>query len=146
MDMCAKNKSQLQIHPLENPVDIKFSDVTPESESEESLLKCVYFDSNNSIEFSNVTNGNICSTRKQGHFAIVAEVNVAPSPAPSADDGNDHRIITSEVWTISLDSAAIIVPLLTEVPMGEEAPSRSSSENDYAIRPLPENDYMAQIN
>lgn len=173
MDMCAKNKSQLQIHALQNPLNIKFSNVQPESE-ESPLLKCVYFNSNNFIEFGNVTNGNICSTRKQGHFAIVAEVNVAPSPAPSAD-GNDHQLITSEVWTISLgflgfaflgvvfvfaqncilverrpifleDSATIIVPLLTEVPMSEEDLSRSLPENDYAIRPLPENDYMAQIN
>lgn len=172
MDMCAKNKSQLQIHALENPIDIKFNNVQPESES--SLLKCVYFDSNYSMEFGNVTNGNICSTRKQGHFAIVAEVEVAPSPASSAD-GNDHQRITSEVWTISLsflgfaflgilfvfaqncilvesrplfleDSATVIVPLLNEAPMPEEAPSRSSPENGYAIRPLPDNDYISQIN
>ncbi|CAN4104478.1 unnamed protein product [Withania somnifera] len=176
MDMCAKNKPQLQIHALENPLDIKFSNVLTEPEG--SLLKCVYFNSNNSIEFGNVTNGNICSTRKQGHFAIIAQVEVAPSPAPSAD-GNNNKLRT-EVLTVSLsflgfaflgvlfvvaqkfilvettpileDSAAVIVPLLgattvqAEVPVPEEDRSRSFSENDYAIRPLPENDYVPQSN
>ncbi|KAM3395761.1 hypothetical protein P3S68_004767 [Capsicum galapagoense] len=174
MDMCTKNKLQLKIHVSENPIDIRFSNVQPEPEG--SLLKCVYFNSDNSIEFGNVTNGNVCSTRKQGHFVIVAEVPVAPSPAPSAD-GN-HNQLSSEVLTISLgflgfaflgvlfvvaqkyilletspildDSAAMIVPLLgaanvqTEVPMPEE--DRYSLENDYEIRPLPENDYVPQIN
>ncbi|KAJ8562548.1 hypothetical protein K7X08_011839 [Anisodus acutangulus] len=173
MDMCAKNKPELQIHALENPIHIRFSNVQPAPEG--SLLKCVYFKSNNSIKFSNVTNGNVCSTRKQGHFAIVAEVRVAPSPAPS-NDGNNNQL-SSEVWTISLgflgfaflgvlfvvaqkfvlverrvileDSAALIVPLLgaaNEVPMPEEDLSRSLPENDYAIRPLPENDYVPRIN
>lgn len=175
MDMCAKNRQQLQIHALENPLDIRFSNVQPEEEG--SLIKCVYFNSNNSIEFGNVTNGNICSTRKQGHFAIVSEVEVAPSPAPSADwNNNNNNQLTTEVLTISLgflgfaflgvlfvvaqkfilvettpileDSAAIIVPLLgativqTEVAMPEED---LASENDYSIRPLPENDYVPQI-
>ncbi|XP_060171087.1 uncharacterized protein LOC132602084 [Lycium barbarum] len=175
MDMCAKNKPELQIHALENPIDIRFSNVQPAPEG--SLLKCVYFNSDNSIEFGNVTNGNVCSTRKQGHFAIVAEVKVAPSPAPSADgNNNNNNQLSTEVWTISLgflgfaflgvlfvvaqkcilverrpileDSATIIVPLLgaaSEVPMSEETLTTSSPENDYAIRPLPENDYVPQI-
>ncbi|MCD7466770.1 hypothetical protein HAX54_003775 [Datura stramonium] len=178
LDMCAKNKQELQIHALENPIDIRFSNVQAEPEGSLSL-KCVYFSMNNSIEFGDVTNGNVCSTRKQGHFAIVAEVKVAPSPAPSGDgnNNNNNNQLSYEVWTISLgflgfaflgvlfvvaqkfilverrsmileDSAAIIVPLLgatieqTEVPIPEDAVSRSSPANDYAIRPLPENDYV----
>ncbi|XP_009596802.1 uncharacterized protein [Nicotiana tomentosiformis] len=98
MDMCAKNKPELQVHALEFPINIKFSNVQPAPEG--SLIKCFRFYSNNSVEFGNVTNGNECSTRKQGHFGIVAELKIAPSPSPSADGNNNQ--LSSTVWTISL--------------------------------------------
>ncbi|XP_016446155.1 uncharacterized protein LOC107771319 [Nicotiana tabacum] len=110
-DLYATNLPELDILAMEDPITIKFPYVQPAPEG--SLPKCVYFYSNNLVEFGDVTDGNICETRIQGHFAIVAEVSVAPSPSPAADemapslpptphDNNDHQNNKSEIWIISL--------------------------------------------
>ncbi|XP_033511221.1 uncharacterized protein [Nicotiana tomentosiformis] len=81
-DLYAKNVPELDILALKDPITIRFPYVQPAPEG--SLLKCVYFYPNNWVEFRDVTDGNICLTRIQGHFAIVAEVKVAPCPPPTA--------------------------------------------------------------
>ncbi|OIT00988.1 hypothetical protein A4A49_14958 [Nicotiana attenuata] len=81
-DLYAKNVPELDILALKDPITIRFPYVQPAPEG--SLPKCVYFYSNNLVEFRDVIDGNICETRIQGHFAIVAVVKVAPSPPPPA--------------------------------------------------------------
>ncbi|XP_009796180.1 uncharacterized protein [Nicotiana sylvestris] len=111
-NLYATNLPELDILAMDDPITIKFPYVQPAPEG--SLPKCVYFYSNNLVEFGDVTDGNICETRIQGHFAIVVEVSVAPSPSPAADeiapsfpptphdDNNDHQKNKSEIWIISL--------------------------------------------
>ncbi|CAN4099693.1 unnamed protein product [Withania somnifera] len=118
-DLYAKNLPELDILALKDPITIRFPYVQPPPEG--SLPKCVYFYSNNLVQFGHVTDGNICETRIQGHFSIVTEVKIAPSPSPCANeitpspspsaneiapsphtaDENNHRKINSKMWTIS---------------------------------------------
>ncbi|CAN4099692.1 unnamed protein product [Withania somnifera] len=109
-DLHAKSVPELDILALEDPITIKFPYVQPAPEG--SFPKCVYFYSNNLVQFGDVMDGNICETRILGHFSIVTEVNVAPSPSPSENeiapspsptaDENNHQAIDSKIWTISL--------------------------------------------
>ncbi|MCD9561115.1 hypothetical protein HAX54_020077 [Datura stramonium] len=118
-DLYAKNLPELDILALEDPITIRFPNVQPAPEG--SFPKCVYFYSNNLVEFGNVTDGNICETRIQGHFSIVAEAKVAPSPSPSAhviapspsptaDENNHQNIINSKMWMISLVFLLFLLP------------------------------------
>ncbi|XP_016513460.1 uncharacterized protein LOC107830428 [Nicotiana tabacum] len=106
-DLYAKNVPELDILALEDPITIKFHNVQPAPQG--SLPKCVYFYSNNLVEFRHVIDGNICLTRILGHFAIVTEVKIAPSrpptpdeiapsPSPTAHHDNNHQ----KMWTFSL--------------------------------------------
>uniref|UniRef100_M1BHG4 Uncharacterized protein n=1 Tax=Solanum tuberosum TaxID=4113 RepID=M1BHG4_SOLTU len=83
-NLYAKYLRDLDIQALEDPISIKFPYVQPAPEG--SSPKCVYFYSNNFVQFGHVKDGNICETRVQGHFSVVAEVKVAPSPPPKAND------------------------------------------------------------
>ncbi|XP_055831963.1 uncharacterized protein LOC129900905 [Solanum dulcamara] len=119
-NLYAKYLPDLDIQALEDPISIKFPYVKPVPEG--SFPKCIYFYSNNLVEFGHVKDGNICETRIQGHFSIVAEVKVAPSPSPIANETapspspsanetapspspipgeNNHKKINSKTWTIS---------------------------------------------
>lgn len=80
-NLSAKNLPELSIRASEEPISIEFPHVNPPSDS--SVAKCVWFDLNGNVNFTNVTSGRICETFEQGHFSIVVESTAAPSPAPT---------------------------------------------------------------
>lgn len=78
-NLSATNLLELDIRTTANPILINFTDV--KSPPLGSVAKCVSFDINGSINFSNLISSNVCSTTEQGHFSIVVE-SIAPSPSP----------------------------------------------------------------
>lgn len=78
-NLSATNLLELDIRTTANPIVINFTDV--KSPPLGSVAKCVSFDINGSINFSNLISSNVCSTTEQGHFSIVVE-SIAPSPSP----------------------------------------------------------------
>lgn len=81
LDLSAKNLPELDIRASDKPILIKFSQVNYVPDG--SAAMCVWFDLDGLPEFSNLTSGSVCSTMRQGHFAIVGKGGIAPSPAPS---------------------------------------------------------------
>lgn len=80
-NLSAKDLPELDIRASDKPILIKFSQVN--SVPDGSSAMCVWFDLDKFPEFSNLTSGNVCSTMRQGHFAIVGKgIAPAPSPAP----------------------------------------------------------------
>ncbi|KAI6673346.1 hypothetical protein NL676_001252 [Syzygium grande] len=80
-NLSATNLPELDIRASADPILIHFTDV--KSPPLGSVARCVSFGINGSINFSNLTSSNVCSTMEQGHFSIVVE-SIAPSPAPAA--------------------------------------------------------------
>ncbi|KAL6988230.1 hypothetical protein U1Q18_013978 [Sarracenia purpurea var. burkii] len=78
-NLTAKNLTELDIRATIQPILVNFSDV--KSVPAGSVPKCVSFDLNGLVNFSNLVSGNTCSTLQQGHFSIVVE-SIAPSPTP----------------------------------------------------------------
>lgn len=78
-NLSAKNLQELDIETSNQPILIKFSDV--KSIPDGSVARCVSFDLQGVLNFSNVLPENTCTTFTQGHFSIVVE-STAPSPAP----------------------------------------------------------------
>ncbi|KAL3839920.1 hypothetical protein ACJIZ3_024511 [Penstemon smallii] len=78
-DLSAQNLPELDIRASDQPISIRFSNLR--SIPDGLVPQCVLFDLNGSVNFSNVVSGNICTTFRQGHFAIVVE-SIAPVPSP----------------------------------------------------------------
>ncbi|GAB4833104.1 hypothetical protein Ancab_031350 [Ancistrocladus abbreviatus] len=81
--LSATDLPELDIRASMNPILIHFSDV--KSVPDGLVAKCVSFDLQGFINFSNVESTNTCSTVQQGHFALVVKAtapSTAPSPAP----------------------------------------------------------------
>ncbi|KAM0994614.1 hypothetical protein FF1_010144 [Malus domestica] len=78
-NLSAKNLPELDIRASGDPIMIKFQDVKPTPAG--TVARCVLFDLDGSINFSNVESGNMCSAVQQGHFSIAVK-SIAPSPAP----------------------------------------------------------------
>lgn len=78
-NLSARNLQELDIKASDQPISIKFSDV--KSVPDGSVARCVSFDLQGMLNFSNVLPENTCTTFTQGHFSIVVE-SIAPSPAP----------------------------------------------------------------
>ncbi|KAG8374480.1 hypothetical protein BUALT_Bualt11G0136800 [Buddleja alternifolia] len=90
-DLTAINLHHLDIRASDQPISVQFSELR--SVPDGSVPKCVLFDLNGSINFSNVLSGNICTTFQQGHFSIVVEsVAPFPSPSPSPSPSQGGRI------------------------------------------------------
>uniref|UniRef100_A0A3Q7GTY7 Uncharacterized protein n=1 Tax=Solanum lycopersicum TaxID=4081 RepID=A0A3Q7GTY7_SOLLC len=123
-NLYAKFLRDLDIQALEDPISIKFPYVQLAPEG--SFPKCVYFYSNNFVQFGHVKDGNICETRMQGHFSIVAEVKVAPSPPPTANDTAPSPAPSA------YDTAPSPAPSACDT-----APSPAPSANDTAPSPAP---------
>ncbi|XP_021910657.1 uncharacterized protein LOC110824369 [Carica papaya] len=79
-NLSATNLPELDIIASGDPISIAFPDV--KSVPDGSIPKCVWFDLDGSVNFSNVLSGNMCETMQQGHFSIVVE-SIAPAPAPA---------------------------------------------------------------
>lgn len=77
-DLTAKNLPELDIQASDHPISIQFLGMrVPDG----LVPKCVLFDLNGTVNFSNVVSGNLCTTFQQGHFSVVVE-SIAPSPSP----------------------------------------------------------------
>ncbi|KAI5326136.1 PREDICTED: Protein of unknown function DUF1191 [Prunus dulcis] len=100
-NLSATNLPELDIRASGDPIKIKFQDVKPTPAG--TVAKCVSFDLDGSVNFSNVASGNICSTIQQGHFSIAVE-SIAPSPAPFSPSptpaGAGKKNNNSKVWII----------------------------------------------
>ncbi|KAM7496338.1 hypothetical protein LguiA_020752 [Lonicera macranthoides] len=72
----------LDLRATETPILIRFQNVKPAPDG--FSPKCLCFGLYGSLEFGNVLSGNVCSTTKQGHFAIVVEL-AAPAPAMAGE-------------------------------------------------------------
>ncbi|XP_031496477.1 uncharacterized protein LOC116261770 [Nymphaea colorata] len=82
-NLTATNLPELNVAATMRPISVNFSSTTIPSGL---TAKCVRFDLNGSLEYSNLSAPNTCSTLKQGHFSLVVESIApvsAPSPAPS---------------------------------------------------------------
>ncbi|XP_059664357.1 uncharacterized protein LOC132310155 [Cornus florida] len=79
-DLSDSDLPELDIRASKKPILIGFGNV--ELAPIWLVPMCVYFGLDGSVEFNNVLSGNVCSTSKQGHFAIVVESN-APPPMPA---------------------------------------------------------------
>lgn len=108
-NLSATNLPKLNITVSQEPISIRFSDVGTVPSG--LTPKCVSFGLQVLPELSNLTSTNVCSTRQQGHFAIVVQ-STAPSPAPTAPPnqgptsptgGNDK----SRVWKIAAPVVAV---------------------------------------
>ncbi|XP_028775222.1 uncharacterized protein LOC114732086 [Neltuma alba] len=83
-DLSATNLHELNIIASGDPISIKFDGVRQAPDG--AVARCVLFDLQGSFNFSNVTEGNTCSTSQQGHFSIVTE-SIGPSPSPAPGPG-----------------------------------------------------------
>ncbi|XP_068318253.1 uncharacterized protein [Pyrus communis] len=103
-NLSAKNLPELDIRASGDPITIEFQDVKPAPAG--TMAKCVSFDLDGSVNFSNVESGNICSTVQQGHFSIAVESTapspapVSPSPTPSIPSGKQKKKSNTKVWII----------------------------------------------
>lgn len=80
-NLSATNLPTLNVSASGDPIMVKFHDVKDPPLG--AVARCVWFDLQGSSNFSNVTGGNTCSTSTQGHFSIVVESSVFPSPPPA---------------------------------------------------------------
>ncbi|KAM7483368.1 hypothetical protein LguiB_007951 [Lonicera macranthoides] len=65
---------RLNLRAVETPMLMRFQNVKPAPNG--FSPKCLCFGIYGSLEFGNVLRSNVCSTTKQGHFAIVVELAV----------------------------------------------------------------------
>ncbi|CAN6469521.1 unnamed protein product [Victoria cruziana] len=91
--LTATNLSELMFVATSEPISINFTTVKiPVG----VRTRCVRFDLNGSLEYSNLSASRACSTFKQGHFAVVAEL------IPSASGLSNTP--SSNVWKITIGS------------------------------------------
>lgn len=96
LDLSATNLSELEINPSGDPISVKFPDV--KSPPHGSVAKCVLFDLKGDSNFSNVKDGNTCSTSQQGHFSIVVKASVPLGPKDQGEGGEKKS--NKKVWII----------------------------------------------
>nr|GMC95451.1 uncharacterized protein LOC109189876 [Ipomoea batatas]GME19613.1 uncharacterized protein LOC109189876 [Ipomoea batatas] len=95
-NLSAKNLSELNIMVSGKPISIRFSDI--KSIPSGFAPKCVSFDLQGSVNFSNVSSENRCTTFQQGHFAIVIESPLPVTPLPPSNDKG--KMSSKTIWII----------------------------------------------
>lgn len=70
-NLSATNLPELNIVASQNPIMVDFSNMGQGPSG--STPKCVWFNLQGSVNFSNMSLGNKCSTTQQGHFSVVVE-------------------------------------------------------------------------
>ncbi|OWM81593.1 uncharacterized protein LOC116200853 [Punica granatum] len=70
-NLSATNLPELNIMAMRDPIMVDFSSMSQAPSG--STPKCVWFNLQGSVNFSNVSTGNKCSTTQQGHFSVVFE-------------------------------------------------------------------------
>ncbi|KAL3536623.1 hypothetical protein ACH5RR_005084 [Cinchona calisaya] len=81
-NLSATNLPELDIRASGHPISIRFSEVMAKTTVPHGLVpKCVSFDLQGLLNFSDVLLDNTCAAFREGHFSIVVE-STAPSPAP----------------------------------------------------------------
>lgn len=103
-NLSAKNLPEIDIRASNEPISIEFSQVR--SVPDGSVARCVWFDLDGLVNFTNVISGNTCSTFQEGHFSIVVE-STASSPSPPPPGGPPSKVPergrrknSSRVWII----------------------------------------------
>ncbi|XP_076907606.1 uncharacterized protein LOC143564117 [Bidens hawaiensis] len=97
-NLSATNLPELEIRASNEPISIEFTLVNPVPPG--SIPRCVWFDLDGRLNFTNVVSGNKCLTFDQGHFSIVVESTTpppAPPPAPPHHGGGGNG---SKGWII----------------------------------------------
>ncbi|PKA51148.1 hypothetical protein AXF42_Ash010588 [Apostasia shenzhenica] len=94
----ASNLPELDVTASSSPIWINFRNVRPAPSG--FTAKCVRFDLNGSLEFTNITSSNRCSTFHHGHFAIVVNSTMIPAPSGEKHKSNLWKIIVSVVGGI----------------------------------------------
>jgi uncharacterized membrane protein len=95
-NLSATNLSELSINASVDDILVKFQDV--QSPPHGTVARCVWFDLQGSSNFSNVKEGNTCSTSRQGHFSIVMVKSTSPFvPKPR---GEGKKSSNKNVWII----------------------------------------------
>ncbi|KAM7263729.1 hypothetical protein ACFE04_001412 [Oxalis oulophora] len=102
-NLSATNLPKLDLKAAGNPISIHFSNV--KSAPDGSEAKCVSFNRDGSVNFSEVGSENVCSTFDDGHFGLVAEsISPAPAPAPSpvspSPTHHKGKKTSNKVWII----------------------------------------------
>ncbi|XP_020209082.1 uncharacterized protein LOC109794023 [Cajanus cajan] len=94
-NLSATNLPTLSVNASADPIRVKFSDVKDPPLG--AVARCVCFDLQGSSNFSNVTGGNTCSTSTQGHFSIVVESALVPSPPSGGKSSNKVGVIVGSL-------------------------------------------------
>lgn len=100
-NLTATNLNELDVVASKSPISIRFTDVKPVPSG--LTARCVWFDLDGSPEFRDLVLADVCSTYRQGHFAIaVNATGLAPSPAPSPGPvpSGGKKTHNSRVWKI----------------------------------------------
>jgi hypothetical protein len=83
VDLSAVGLQELSINATQSPISVVFSNVR-ELPPGGPAPRCVYFDLNGALRFSDFNRTNVCSTYRQGHFSVVVNSSaVPPAPAPA---------------------------------------------------------------
>lgn len=109
-NLSATNLPELDIRASGQPISIRFSDVMIKTTVPDgSVPRCVSFDLQGLMHFSDVLSENVCATFREGHFSIVIESIapapappsvVSPAPAPAHVKGQGGKKNTSRIWII----------------------------------------------
>nr|XP_011460279.1 PREDICTED: uncharacterized protein LOC105350286 [Fragaria vesca subsp. vesca] len=109
INLSAKRLPYLDIKATVDPIKIKFQDVKPNPANGTVVksLKCVTFNLDGSINFSDVGSGNTCLAVQQGHLSIAVD-SIAPvttpnngsPPSPTPGGGSGKKKSNSKTWII----------------------------------------------
>ncbi|PON72880.1 hypothetical protein PanWU01x14_063490 [Parasponia andersonii] len=80
-NLSATDLPELEIRASEKPISISFPNFAEKNPNSSPNPRCVFFDLQGSVEFEEVSPGNVCNVFKQGHVSIVMESG-APGPGP----------------------------------------------------------------
>ncbi|KAF7825387.1 DUF1191 domain-containing protein [Senna tora] len=97
-NLSATKLQELDVNASGDPISVKFEGVNPAPNG--SVAKCVVFDLQGLANFSNVREGNTCSTTQQGHFSIVVESSNAPPAPVSPPSSQGEKKSNKKVWII----------------------------------------------
>ncbi|KAL9236531.1 hypothetical protein vseg_011187 [Gypsophila vaccaria] len=114
-NLSAKNLPELDITASDSPIHIHFSNAKPVTDG--STARCVWFDLQGAVNFSNVVAKNTCSTTQQGHFALVVE-GVAPSPAPEGPSPATHKKKKKDMKRVWIIIGSIVGGVLLLILLG----------------------------
>lgn len=100
-NLTATNLNELDVVVSKLPISIRFTNVRPVPDG--LTAQCVWFGFDGLQELRDLVSADVCSTYRQGHFAIaVNATGLAPSPAPSPGPvpSGGKKTHNTRVWKI----------------------------------------------